>query len=172
MAMCGTREFEDAWHEPSTACGARGCRSGAVSSGVGRRKPCAGTHRVVPQPAPAPRIVVQTGVARRSTTALILRSLARGEGGQLWSIDVPPTLERELASETGAAVPSDSAHRSRWTLVEGSSRANLPGLVRDLGQIDVFLHDGMRTARNMLFELRTVWPYLSPGALRFSTTSS
>jgi hypothetical protein len=32
-----------------------------------------------------------------------------------------------------------------------------------LGQIDLFVHDSMHTARNVRFELEPVWPALTPG---------
>jgi predicted O-methyltransferase YrrM len=108
-----------------------------------------------------PDRVVETGVARGLTTRVLLEALERTGRGNLWSIDLPPLLEHGLADQTGAAVP----HRlhERWNLLRGSSRRLLPSLVADLGQIDLFLHDSMHTARNLWFELSQVWPAMSPG---------
>jgi hypothetical protein len=108
-----------------------------------------------------PTRVVETGVGRGLTTRVLLEALERNGGGHLWSIDLPPLLEREFAEQTGSAVPERL--RKRWTLLYGSSRRRLPGLVADLGQIDLFLHDSMHTARNLRFELDRVWPALAPG---------
>jgi hypothetical protein len=91
----------------------------------------------------------------------VLERLLRQPEGRLWSIDIPPLIERGLADETGAAVPARC--RSRWTYVRGSSRRRLPGLLRRLGRIDLFVHDSMHTERNMAFELKTAWASLSPG---------
>jgi hypothetical protein len=108
-----------------------------------------------------PRRAVETGVARGLTTRFILERLMRQPDGRLWSIDIPPLIERGLAGETGAAVPASC--RSRWTYVRGSSRVRLPGLLRRLGRIELFVHDSMHTERNMTFELETAWASLSPG---------
>jgi predicted O-methyltransferase YrrM len=108
-----------------------------------------------------PRVVVETGVARGLTSAALLRALARNGSGHLWSIDLPPLAEHELSQETGAAVTSRDA--ARWTLLCGSSRKLLPGLIRSLETVDLFVHDSMHTGRNVDFELRQVWPALAEG---------
>jgi hypothetical protein len=110
-----------------------------------------------------PDVVVETGVARGLTTRALLEALERNAAGRLWSIDLPPLLERELARETAAAVPE--AGRDRWTLLRGSSRRLLPGLVGGLPRIDLFVHDSMHTTRNVSFELDRVWPALTPGGV-------
>jgi Methyltransferase domain len=106
---------------------------------------------------------VETGVARGLTTRALLEALERNRRGRLWSIDLPPLLERGLAEETAAAVPERLYER--WTLLRGSSRRLLPGLVTDLGQIHLFVHDSRHTARNLRFELEHVWPALAPGGV-------
>jgi predicted O-methyltransferase YrrM len=110
-----------------------------------------------------PRTVVETGVARGLTTRVLLEALVGNGFGRLWSIDLPPLLDRGLIDETGAAVP-ERLH-DRWTLLRGSSRRLLPGLVAELGQIDLFVHDSLHTARNVRFELAQVWPALAPGGV-------
>jgi predicted O-methyltransferase YrrM len=110
-----------------------------------------------------PRTVLETGVARGMTTRVALEAIARNDEGRLWSIDVPPLLERDLGAQTGAAVPA--ALRDRWELVRGSSRRRLPSLIGALGSVDVFVHDSMHTARNVSFELERVWPALRPGGV-------
>jgi hypothetical protein len=98
-----------------------------------------------------PLQVVETGVARGLTTRVILDALERVDGGRLSSIDLPPLIERGLASETAAAVPP--SRRERWNYVPGSSRRQLPRLLERLGRIELFVHDSMHTTRNLLFEL-------------------
>jgi hypothetical protein len=109
----------------------------------------------------APRRVVETGVARGLTTRVILEALRRNGSGRLWSIDLPPLIERELEQETGAAVPARL--RDRWTLLRGSSRRMLPQLLAQLGQIDLFVHDSLHTTRNVHMELEVAWQALAPG---------
>lgn len=76
------------------------------------------------------------------------------------AIDAPWPCQ-EAHHEIGVAVPEDL--RSRWTYVAGTSRQRLPGLVRDLRRVDLFVHDSLHTARNTCFELGTIWPALGPG---------
>lgn len=109
-----------------------------------------------------PRVVVETGVARGFTTRIVLEALEANDYGHLYSIDLPPPLdEGRLTSETGAAVTD--ALKPRWTLIEGSSRRRLPGLLRELGAIDMFIHDSRHTRRNITFELQLAWKALLPG---------
>ena len=117
---------------------------------------CATLHR-------KPEAVVETGVARGITSRFILEALERNGRGRLWSIDVPPLIEPRYRAETGAAVPAGLRHR--WTYLEGSSRKRLPALVRQLGQIHLFVHDSMHTTRNLRFELSLAWPALAPGGM-------
>ena len=108
-----------------------------------------------------PQEVVETGVARGITTRFILEGLERNGEGRLWSIDLPPLRQGDLPEETGAAIPED--RRARWAYLKGSSRRRLPGLLAQLGEIDLFIHDSMHTARNLRFELERAWASLRPG---------
>lgn len=109
-----------------------------------------------------PLTIVETGVARGFTTRVILEALEANGAGRLFSIDLPPPLEAgRLANEAGAAVTDEL--KGRWTLIEGSSRRQLPGLLNDLGTIDLFVHDSRHTYRNMSFELRLAWRALAAG---------
>jgi hypothetical protein len=58
--------------------------------------------------------------------------------------------------------------RTRWTYVRGSSRRRLPGLLAELGEIDVFVHDSAHTHTNMAFEFETAWAVLRPGGVLVS----
>jgi Methyltransferase domain len=101
-----------------------------------------------------PRVVVETGVARGVTTRIILEALERAGSGHLWSIDRPP-LDPELHPQIGAAVPTRL--RERWTLLRGTSRRLLPGLLKRVGPIDLFVHDSLHSDRNLRFELTRAW---------------
>jgi hypothetical protein len=108
-----------------------------------------------------PSKVLETGVARGITSRFILEALARNGDGRLWSIDVPPALDRGLHMQVGAAVPEYL--RDRWTYVRGSSRHRLAKLLAQVEQIDLFIHDSRHTERNLLFELEHAWTALRPG---------
>ncbi|WP_083975635.1 class I SAM-dependent methyltransferase [Kitasatospora mediocidica] len=108
-------------------------------------------------------LVVETGVARGVITRFALDAMAAADRGRLWSVDLPHPFERELHTQTGAAVPDCLRHR--WTYLEGSSRRRLPTLLRQLGQVDVFVHDSLHTARNTGFEMAAVAEVLAPGGV-------
>ena len=110
-----------------------------------------------------PTKVVETGVARGATSRVILEALSANGEGHLWSIDLPHPFAPELHAETAAAIPGGS--HDRWTYVRGSSRRRLPGLLAQLGGIDMFVHDSLHTTRNMRFEMRSAWPALRSGGV-------
>jgi len=107
-----------------------------------------------------PAYVVETGVAHGFTSRFILEALNWNNDGELFSIDLPP-LDSEMKKLIGIAV--DESLRERWTLIEGSSRRFLPDLLKELGGIDLFVHDSRHTERNVRFELDQAWKYLRPG---------
>jgi glycosyltransferase involved in cell wall biosynthesis len=110
-----------------------------------------------------PEKVVETGVARGITTRFLLEALERHGRGHLWSVDLPPPLDRELHPQIGIAVP-ETRHTPR-TYVRGASRRRLPALLTRVGPIDLFIHDSAHTARNVIFELSHAWEALAVGGV-------
>lgn len=126
-----------------------------------------------------PKVVIETGVAAGVSSAFILKALADNGLGILYSIDIPgkyDTPPRDLArfagptpqplteEQVGFAVPKDI--KDRWVLKLGKSSDILPGLLKEVGNINMFLHDSEHTYRNMMFEFTTAWDFLtSPGLL-------
>ena len=130
-----------------------------------------------------PQVVVETGVAAGISSAFILKALSDNSRGALYSIDLPgkyctppPDIARFLSPKSltgqiseervGFAVPD--ILKDRWTLALGKSSQVLPGLLKQLGKVDLFLHDSEHTYENMMFEFTTVWDYLVPGKLLLS----
>jgi predicted O-methyltransferase YrrM len=154
------QRWDELWRSLLDELAARGFQVGRGAFGgwddgdprLGRLAWCLARHL-------RPERVVETGVARGLTTRMLLEALERNARGRLWSIDLPPLLEHQLARETAVAVP-DRLY-PRWTLLRGSSRRRLRRLVTELGQIDLFVHDSMHTTRNVQFELDQVWPVLA-----------
>jgi Methyltransferase domain len=107
--------------------------------------------------------VVETGVARGVTSQVILEALSRNGAGHLWSVDLPHPFAPELHGEIAAAVPG--RRHDRWSYIRGSSRRRLPVLLSQLGEIDLFVHDSLHTARNMSFEMNQAWPRLPVGGV-------
>ena len=118
-----------------------------------------------------PRVVIETGVAHGMSAWLILNALEKNGRGILHSIDLPdhdtnPAFNVSGQSETGHLVPA--VLRDRWNLVLGDSTIALPRLLRDLGSVDVFLHDSDHSYRAMRQEFEAVVPHIAIGGVLVS----
>lgn len=98
-----------------------------------------------------PEVVIETGVAHGVTSRIVIEALNLSDRGHLWSIDLPHPFNRELHTQTGAAVID--ACRPRWSYIEGSSRRRLPSVIDEVSTVQLFIHDSLHTARNTLFEM-------------------
>jgi hypothetical protein len=154
--------FEPIWQDTQAALREGGLQAGRGAyggwddgdPGLARAVWCITAHL-------RPQRAVETGVARGITSRTILEGLARNGDGELWSIDLAPLHRSDLDAEIGFVVPA--GRRDRWTLIEGSSRHRLPGLLRRLGGIDLFVHDSLHSERNIRFELEHAWPFVRAG---------
>jgi len=109
-----------------------------------------------------PRIVVETGVAYGVTSAYILQALSEFGQGELHSIDLPP-LAANADSHVGYFVPQD--FRGRWKLLRGSAKRLLPTVIREVGAIDMFVHDSLHSYSHMKWEFETALRSLRPGGV-------
>ncbi|MFQ5929378.1 MAG: class I SAM-dependent methyltransferase, partial [Acidobacteriota bacterium] len=112
-----------------------------------------------------PKIVVETGVASGASSAYMLRALKDNQRGRLYSIDLPPANLPD-GKKSGWVVPESLG--SRWSLYIRDSKEILRPLLKELGEIDGFLHDSLHTYDHMLWEFRTAWEHLRPGGLFLS----
>ncbi len=111
-----------------------------------------------------PGSVLETGAAAGATSFFILEALSRNGNGSLYSIDAGEQAEEGSipeGKEAGWLVPADL--RKRWTLEIGSPREILLPVLRRIGKIDLFFHDGSREYANMRFEFSAAWPFISEG---------
>jgi len=108
-----------------------------------------------------PLAIVETGVCYGVTSAFLLKALRVNGRGVLHSIDLPP-LGKNADQFVGRLIPADL--RCDWKLHRGSSRVLLPEVLKDLGQIGLFVHDSLHTYKNMLREFETAQKYLGPTA--------
>ncbi|MCB0719697.1 MAG: class I SAM-dependent methyltransferase [Bacteroidetes bacterium] len=106
-----------------------------------------------------PKSVLETGVAYGVTSAFILEALEQNGEGSLHSVDLPP-LGPNVDSYVGILIRD--AVRSRWTLTRGPSRRVLPGVLKTIGTVDLFVHDSLHTYKNISYELEKVSQHLSP----------
>ncbi len=129
-----------------------------------------------------PKIVIETGVFAGVSSAFILKALEDNKKGVLYSIDYPLSeQERAVATESGLELPAPLLPegkepgfaipenvKGRWVFKKGKSKDILPNLLKELGRVDVFLHDSQHTYENMMFEYCAVWDYLPKGGLLLS----
>jgi predicted O-methyltransferase YrrM len=107
-----------------------------------------------------PNVVVETGVARGVSSAFILKAMEKNGEGTLHSIDLPP-----LAGEQDVGFLVPGTLRSRWRLSRGVSKRVLPQICREVGTVDIFIHDSLHTKANVRRELQTVAPVLAPRSI-------
>lgn len=89
-----------------------------------------------------PETVVEVGVARGVTTRTLLVALRRNGRGHLYSVEFP-SLRRGYVREVGELVTAEL--QSRWTLLWGPSQRQLPRVLRTVGVVGLFVHDGAHT---------------------------
>jgi len=112
-----------------------------------------------------PEIVIETGVFEGHSSLAFLLALEENSKGHLYSIDLPsPSLPSD--KEPGWIVPEHL--RKRWDLRLGTSSELLPGLLEEVKEIDIFLHDSEHSYENMYWEYKTAWEYLRKGDLLLS----
>jgi len=105
-----------------------------------------------------PDIVIETGVGAGISSTYTLKAMALNGKGMLYSIDLP-----DETGLSGWAIPNEL--KSRWRLYHGSSVDLLPAVLNDTGPIDIFLHDSDHSYEHMMFEFRTIWPYLKNNSI-------
>lgn len=132
-----------------------------------------------------PEIVVETGVASGRSSAAILQALYENQKGRLYSIDLPQYYDgdqpgfyttNEGNSELKGFVPSGRKPgwivpdylRERWELVLGDAKVELPKLISQFENIDIFYHDSDHSYEHMMFEFQTVWPLINEGGFLVS----
>lgn len=115
-----------------------------------------------------PDKVVETGVSAGVSSAYILQALEDNQNGYLYSIDLPNTAieEAKNVERTGFVIP-EYLH-NRWTLLLGSSQELLRPLLKDIGNIDIFLHDSEHSYNNMQWEYEVSWMSLKENGLIMS----
>jgi predicted O-methyltransferase YrrM len=106
-----------------------------------------------------PDIVVETGVASGVSSSYILCALEQNKRGRLYSIDLPWWQ----GNQSGWLIPEYLRHR--WHLIIGRSSEELAPLLRQVAEIDIFLHDSDHSYQNMLWEFQAAWRYLKAGGL-------
>ncbi len=122
-----------------------------------------------------PGHVIETGVSSGVSSAHVLLALRRNGQGILHSIDLPTAQAGPVfgprdspvalppGRATGWAIPERL--RRGWDLRIGPSQTLLPRVLAKVDEVGLFLHDSLHTPTHLAFELATVRPRLSPGAV-------
>ncbi|TNE55611.1 MAG: class I SAM-dependent methyltransferase [Bacteroidetes bacterium] len=117
-----------------------------------------------------PEVMVETGVAHGYSSSIILQAMHQNKQGTLYSIDLPghdTNANYNLQADAiGHVVPNDL--RSRWQLIRGDVREELPPLLDRLQQIDCFFHDSDHSYENMSFEFQLADKHLRNGGFLIS----
>jgi len=114
----------------------------------------------------APDCIVETGVANGVSSSYLLLALQKNGRGRLHSIGLPDPAFLPPGKAPGWLVPQWL--RAPWQVHLGDARVILPGLVTQLGNIDIFIHDSLHTYDHMTWEFETAYPHLRSGGLLFS----
>lgn len=131
-----------------------------------------------------PFTVVETGVCNGLSTLSILLALHKNDSGKLYSVDYPYRADEsleEFREDTfekygGATIPSDKEPgwiipdrlRKRWDLTKGKSQRELPGLMAELEEVDLFIHDSEHSYPCMMFEYELAYEWLESGGVILS----
>lgn len=116
-----------------------------------------------------PSVVLETGVGSGWSSSHILAALDLNGEGELFSIDLPnadPGWSLPQGLKPGFLVPEEL--KKRWRLIIGDSNKMLPGLLDELGAIDMFLHDSEHSYETMSLEFTQSWPHLNRGGILIS----
>jgi predicted O-methyltransferase YrrM len=114
----------------------------------------------------APECVVETGIANGVSSSYLLLALLKNGKGCLHSVGLADPAYLPPGRDPGWVVPQWL--RAQWHVHLGDSRDVLPGLLQQLGTIDVFAHDSLHTYDHMMWEFEASYPHLKRGGLLFS----
>ena len=114
----------------------------------------------------SPDCIVETGIANGVSSSYLLLALQKNGHGRLHSIGLPDPAFLPPGREPGWLVPQWL--RTPWEVHLGDAREILPGLLTQLGDIGIFIHDSLHTYDHMTWEFETAYPHLRSGGLLFS----
>jgi len=109
-----------------------------------------------------PQTVVETGVAAGYSSQTFLKALRRNGSGKLYSSDFPYFRLPDPERYVGILV--DDELRTDWSLFLEGDRTNLPMIMRQVTQIDLFHHDSDKSYAGRQLALDVIREKLSPSS--------
>jgi len=127
-----------------------------------------------------PAVIVETGGTPGNSSAFVLQALKENDHGELHTVDLPPQgdfvgyeghggwLHEQMPAgqHSGWIIPHSLRSRHHQHL--GDAKVELPRLLEELGEIDVFIHDSDHSYEHMQWEFATAWPHVRAGGLILS----
>lgn len=110
-----------------------------------------------------PRVVVETGVAAGWTSQAFLEALKRNGSGHLYSSDLP--CFRLPDPERFVGVVVDEELKQDWTLYLDGDALNLPRILAQVNEIDLFHYDSDKSRSGREAAMRLVLPKMSKRGL-------
>ena len=106
-----------------------------------------------------PNLIIETGVAKGASTQAFLLALHNNKKGKLYSIELPVEgfcSDGQIHRNETTAEFVDDYLKDRWELILGDSKIELPSLLNQVGNIDIFMHDSLHTYEHMKYEFDAV----------------
>jgi hypothetical protein len=100
-----------------------------------------------------PKVIVETGVANGDSTYYILKALDKNNSGVLHSFDV--------STNVGVLINNDERNRWFFHIVKGNKRESFTSQMRQIGEIDFFIHDSKHEYPWQFMEYQTAFAQLS-----------
>jgi predicted O-methyltransferase YrrM len=110
-----------------------------------------------------PKVVVETGVAAGWSSRAFLVALRENGGGRLYSSDLP--YFRLPNPDRFAGILVEAELRDGWTLYLEGDEANLPRILAQVGQVDLFHYDSDKMRSGREFAISAIREKLSPGGV-------
>jgi len=111
-----------------------------------------------------PRVIVETGVAAGYSSQIFLDALdANGGDGRLYSSDFPYFRLKDPERFIGLLV--EPRLRDRWSLYIDGDEKNLPRILNQVDQIDLFHYDSDKSISGRQFAMRHVLPKMAKGGV-------
>jgi predicted O-methyltransferase YrrM len=125
-----------------------------------------------------PEVVIETGIAAGISSSFLGAALAENGHGTLYSIELPTTRNVPHSCADGVeygwsvwgpgwAIPPKirQALGERHVFLFGDVRDELPRLLGEIGQVDMFFHDDLHLPDHVSWEFQSVWPRIRPGGV-------